>query len=157
MFVSLDSLLVICLFKSVCLLALWRWNISGVSNFSVIALGKGFCICFVCLFFIREHSRTLLCLSQCSKDFKKLTELSHGCMKRARYSGATLPCFKLSQRPLAVLQRKWPLRPKSAFLIGCHRKRDVSKTVDRSSQTANRLNYDSFCHEFFNPWRLCIC
>ena len=40
------------------------------------------------------------------------------------------------------------LWPKKHFLQRHHYKRDVNKTVDRTTQIANNINYDSFHYEF---------
>ncbi len=76
--------------------------------------------------------------------------LQHGCVKRnwiQRSCSASLPNWRSGH--LWFCNEKFRCSPKSIFLIGCHHKRDVSKTVDRSRQTVNELNYDSFYSECF--------
>ena len=48
---------------------------------------------------------------------------------------------------LQYCSKKSPCDPGRIFPIEHHCKGDVCKTVDRTPQTANNINYDLFCYE----------
>lgn len=59
------------------------------------------------------------------------------------------PCyqfFPVTTRRIAV--KRIPCGPKSIFPIERHYKRGVCKNVDRTPQTANKVNYESFYSDF---------
>lgn len=68
------------------------------------------------------------------------------CIKRAAYGADTQPIF-----PSGYLRycskKKILCGPKSIF-VDRYYKSDVGKTVDRTSDTANKVNYDSFYYSF---------
>lgn len=49
---------------------------------------------------------------------------------------------------LGIAAKELPCGPKSIFAIDHSYKRDICKTVDRTSRIANKVIYDSFYYEF---------
>ena len=64
---------------------------------------------------------------------------------------------------LAVLQWKFHLSPKVIFPLNHHYNWDVCTPVDRTTETANKVCYDSICYESvfmnyeFDLWSFCMC
>ena len=57
-------------------------------------------------------------------------------------------CFQFFQWPVSVpKKREIHKGPKIIFYIDHHCKRDVCKTADKTPQSANKVNYDSFYSE----------